>query len=139
VARLAKNNLMLKHIGVAFYQVARSSTLIFTIVLSRILLQKDITYQAMIACFLVTCGFFVGIDQEDASGTLIFGRLTGSFVRLEINRKVCIPITADKHWYHATNIDRSLSPYRPLNMCLLMKTIDIETIQYSMTTEQNFR
>lgn len=83
VASLTMNNLMLKHIGVAFYQVARSSTLIFTIVLSRILLQKDITYQAMIACFLVTCGFFVGIDQEDASGTLsVWGIIYGILASL---------------------------------------------------------
>jgi GDP-fucose transporter C1 len=37
----------------------------------------------MIACFLVTCGFFVGIDQEDASGTLsVWGIIYGILASL---------------------------------------------------------
>ncbi|VDH96120.1 solute carrier family 35 (GDP-fucose transporter), member C1 [Mytilus galloprovincialis] len=83
VASLTMNNLMLKHIGVAFYQVARSWTLIFTILFSQCLLKKDITYKAIIACLIVTCGFFIGIDQEDASGTLsVWGIIYGIFASL---------------------------------------------------------
>lgn len=78
VCTLTFNNLMLKHIGVAFYQVARSFTIIFTIILSALILKKGITWRACGACFLVVCGFFVGIDQEDVSGTLsVFGIIYG--------------------------------------------------------------
>ncbi|KAH3755171.1 GDP-fucose transporter 1-like [Dreissena polymorpha] len=70
VCSLTFNNLMLKHIGVAFYQVARSFTIIFTIGLSAIYLKKGLTARAVMSCFLVVCGFFIGIDQEDVSGTL---------------------------------------------------------------------
>lgn len=83
VASLTMNNLMLKHISVAFYQVARSSTLIFTILLSQCMLHKPITWKAIIACLIVTCGFFIGIDQEDASGTLsVWGIIYGIFASL---------------------------------------------------------
>lgn len=72
VCGLTFNNLMLKHIGVAFYQVARSFTIIFTIGLSAIFLGRGLTLRAVMSCFLVVCGFFIGIDQEDVSGTLSF-------------------------------------------------------------------
>lgn len=78
VCGLTFNNLMLKHIGVAFYQVARSFTIIFTIGLSATVLGRRLAPRALISCLLVVCGFFVGIDQEDASGTLsIFGVIYG--------------------------------------------------------------
>jgi len=70
VCGMTFNNLMLKHIGVAFYQVARSFTIIFTIILSAIYLKKGLNGRAVCACVLVVIGFFIGIDQEDVSGTL---------------------------------------------------------------------
>lgn len=70
VCGLTFNNLMLRHIGVAFYQVARSFTIIFTIGLSAFYLKRGSMWRAIVACFLVVCGFVLGIDQEDASGTL---------------------------------------------------------------------
>lgn len=78
VCGLTFNNLMLKHIGVAFYQVARSFTIIFTIGLSASVLGRQLTLRAVVSCLLVVCGFFVGIDQEDVSGTLsVFGVIYG--------------------------------------------------------------
>ncbi|KAL4220815.1 hypothetical protein ACF0H5_019083 [Mactra antiquata] len=83
VCSLTFNNLMLKHIGVAFYQVARSFTIIFTIGLSACILGKGLTPRALISCFLVVCGFFIGIDQEDVSGTLsVFGVIYGLLASL---------------------------------------------------------
>ncbi|XP_052821446.1 GDP-fucose transporter 1-like isoform X1 [Mya arenaria] len=70
VCCLTFNNLMLKHIGVAFYQVARSFTIIFTIIFSAVFLKKGLTTRAVCSCLLVVAGFFIGIDQEDVSGTL---------------------------------------------------------------------
>jgi GDP-fucose transporter C1 len=83
VCGLTFNNLMLKHIGVAFYQVARSFTIIFTIGLSALVLGRGLTLRAVISCFLVVCGFFIGIDQEDVSGTLsVFGVIYGILASL---------------------------------------------------------
>lgn len=70
VSSLTFNNLMLKNIGVAFYQVARSFTIIFTIALSACVLGKGFTPRSVIACLLVVAGFFIAIDQEDITGTL---------------------------------------------------------------------
>ena len=78
VVSLTFNNLMLKHIGVAFYQVARSFTIIFTMIMSSLILRKGLSMRATFACLLVITGFFIGIDQEDASGTLnVFGIIYG--------------------------------------------------------------
>ena len=78
VVSITFNNLMLKHIGVAFYQVARSFTIIFTMILSSMILRKGLSMRATFACLLVITGFFIGIDQEDASGTLnVFGIIYG--------------------------------------------------------------
>lgn len=78
VASLTFNNLMLKNIGVAFYQVARSFTIIFTIILSACVLGKGLTVRSVIACLLVVSGFIIAIDQEDVTGTLsIMGVIYG--------------------------------------------------------------
>ncbi|KAK3593280.1 hypothetical protein CHS0354_012375 [Potamilus streckersoni] len=78
VLSLVFNNLMLKHINVAFYQVARSVTIIFTILMSACMLRKKISCQAGIACLIIIAGFVLGIDQEDVSGTLsVFGIIYG--------------------------------------------------------------
>ena len=61
---IVTNNLLLKHIGVAFYQVARSSTLIFTVLLSRLIMKVPITYHVAISCLLTVAGFMVTVDQE---------------------------------------------------------------------------
>ncbi|KAK6177446.1 hypothetical protein SNE40_015544 [Patella caerulea] len=78
VASLTLNNLMLKHVAVAFYQVARSFTLIFTIILSVFMLKKGIKCLTLFSCFLVICGFFVSVEEEEQSGTLsIWGIIYG--------------------------------------------------------------
>ena len=61
---IVMNNLLLKHIGVSFYQVARSSTLIFTVILSWVLLGIPLTWRVTVSCFLIVVGFFVSMDQE---------------------------------------------------------------------------
>ncbi|XP_076451836.1 GDP-fucose transporter 1-like [Babylonia areolata] len=64
IAVIVMNNLLLKHIGVAFYQVARSSTLIFTVVFSRFFLGVRVTLPVMASCFLIMLGFVISVDQE---------------------------------------------------------------------------
>lgn len=61
---LVLNNLLLKHITVAFYQVARSSTLIFTVIFSRFFLGVPVTLPVMMSCLLIMLGFVISVDQE---------------------------------------------------------------------------
>lgn len=87
VGMLAFNNLCLKLVGVAFFQIARSMTLIFTVVLSSLVLRRHTSLRAGACCGLVVVGFIVGIDQEGVSGTLstrgvIYGLITSLFVAL---------------------------------------------------------
>lgn len=87
VGMLTFNNLCLKNVGVAFYQVARSLTLIFVVVFSVVLLKKSVSWRVVACCLVVACGFVLGVDQESLSGTLsvggvIFGVITSLFVSL---------------------------------------------------------
>lgn len=58
------NNLLLKHIGVAFYQVARSSTLIFAVLFSKLILGGPIAIRVLFSCCLIMGGFFVSVKEE---------------------------------------------------------------------------
>ena len=87
VGMLTFNNLCLKHVGVAFFQVARSMTLIFTVVFSITILHQKISLRVLGCCLLVAGGFVLGIDQENLKGTLsvvgvIYGVVTSLFVSL---------------------------------------------------------
>ena len=87
VSMLSFNNLCLKHVSIAFYQVARSLTIIFTIIFSIVILRRRVSTQIMMCCFVVALGFFLGIDQENLAGTLsisgvIFGMVTSIFIAL---------------------------------------------------------
>ncbi|CAG5129060.1 unnamed protein product [Candidula unifasciata] len=61
---LVFNNLMLKHISVAFYQAARSLTLLFVITFSVFILHEKITSRLMLSCLCIVCGFYVCVDEE---------------------------------------------------------------------------
>ncbi|CAL1531295.1 unnamed protein product [Lymnaea stagnalis] len=61
---LVFNNLMLKYISVAFYQVARSLTLIFVITLSILLLHEKMTSKVVLSCLFIIMGFYIGVDEE---------------------------------------------------------------------------
>lgn len=87
VGGLTLNNLMLKHISVAFYQVARSFTLVFTVMLSVYILCKPFTRKVLLCCFLVIGGFSLSVKEEDVSGTLslwgiLYGIVASFFVAL---------------------------------------------------------
>ncbi|KAL8601444.1 hypothetical protein ACOMHN_042448 [Nucella lapillus] len=58
------NNLLLKDIGVEFYQIARSSTLIFTVLFTRLFLGVKISVRVLFSCTLILLGFMVSVDQE---------------------------------------------------------------------------
>ncbi|ESO85183.1 hypothetical protein LOTGIDRAFT_221416 [Lottia gigantea] len=78
VASLTLNNLMLKHISVAFYQIGRSFTLIFTIILSVCMLHKHLKITTLIPCVCIILGFFISVGEEEESGTVsIWGIIYG--------------------------------------------------------------
>ena len=87
VSMLSFNNLCLKYVGVAFYQVARSTTLIFTVIFSITILKKTVSMRVVACCIIVACGFILGIDQEKFMGTLsvrgvVYGVISSLFVSL---------------------------------------------------------
>ncbi|GFS26050.1 GDP-fucose transporter 1 [Elysia marginata] len=72
------NNLMLKYISVAFYQLARSLTLIFVILFSGIVLGEKISWRVICSCFLIVFGFYIGVDEEIfAQGLHVLGVIYG--------------------------------------------------------------
>lgn len=70
VSMIAFNNLCLKFVGVAFYNVGRSLTTVFNVVLTYFLLGKTTSGQALCTCAVIILGFFVGVDQEKSGGEL---------------------------------------------------------------------
>jgi len=64
VGMLSFNNMCLKLVGVSFYQVARSTTIIFVVIFSVIILRRSVSKMVVLCCGFVASGFFLGIDQE---------------------------------------------------------------------------
>ena len=68
-------------------QVARSTTIIFVVIFSVLILKKTVSKAIATCCGLVACGFFLGIDQEKALGSLsvkgvTFGVMSSIFIAL---------------------------------------------------------
>ena len=87
VGMLSFNNLCLKNVGIAFYQVARSSTLIFPVILSVLILRKSVPWKLIGSCLCVSGGFVLGVVQKCLAGThspkgVLDGILTSYFVSL---------------------------------------------------------
>ncbi|CAD5122162.1 unnamed protein product [Dimorphilus gyrociliatus] len=87
ILMLTLNNFCLKLVGVVFYQIARSLTLLFVVSLSAIILKKSISCSALTCCIALSTGFALGVDQERAAGSLnlsgvIYGIVTSLVVAL---------------------------------------------------------
>jgi len=77
------NNLMLKYISVAFYQVARSLTMVFIIGFSVIVLKEKITKNIFFSCGFIILGFYVALDEEILNqGVKMIGILYGIIASL---------------------------------------------------------
>lgn len=135
VIMIVMNNLMLKHIGVASYQVARSFTLVFTIVLSVRMLKQPLTWKVSLACLLIVIGYVIGIDEENNTGTLsIWGIIYGLLASL--SAAVCG--IYHKRVGSATNIDSlKQAYYRSINGCLLLSPLVYSTGQGGQVLESN--
>jgi len=78
------NNLCLKYVEVSFYQVARSLTIVFNIVLSTYVLGKFTSNPVKICCTIVVVGYLLGCDAEvhfNMHG-VVYGVLSSFFVAL---------------------------------------------------------
>ncbi|GJJ70227.1 solute carrier family 35 (GDP-fucose transporter), member C1 [Entomortierella parvispora] len=90
VLMLTLNNLCLQLVEVTFYQVARSLSIFFNILLTWVLLRQPTSLGAMFACSVVVLGFFVGSYGETnfswpgllaGVGSSIFVALYGIYVK----------------------------------------------------------
>jgi len=104
VGMISFNNLCLKYVGVSFYNVGRSLTTVFNVVLSYMFLGQSTSLKALLACGVIIGGFFLGVDQEDSSGDLsilgvIFGISASLCVALNsILVKRALPLVDNNEW-----------------------------------------
>ncbi|XP_064632405.1 GDP-fucose transporter 1-like [Lineus longissimus] len=104
VGMITFNNLCLKYVNVAFYYVGRSMTTVFNVIMTYLILGQKTTWQAMVCCTIIVVGFLLGVDQEDAAGSLsvmgvIFGVLASLFVALNaIFTKKVLPAVNQNIW-----------------------------------------
>lgn len=117
VCMITFNNLCLQKVGVAFYNVGRSLTTVFNVVLSYLFLKQTTSVQALLCCAVIIGGFFLGVDQEGASGSLsttgvVFGVLASACVALNaIYTKKILPLVDNNVW--------KLALYNNINATLL--------------------
>ncbi|KAN0035877.1 hypothetical protein ACTA71_005168 [Dictyostelium dimigraforme] len=95
------NNLCLEYVEVSFYQVARSLTICFSLVLTYVVLKSKTSYRATMACLVVFLGFLLGSAGEVNFSWLgiIFGLLSSFFVALySIAVKRVLPAVDGNEW-----------------------------------------
>lgn len=89
VAMITTNNLCLKYVGVSFYYVGRSLTTVFNVICSYLILGQVTSVKAILCCVVIVSGFLLGVDQEDAAGTLsVIGVLYG------VSASLCVALNA---------------------------------------------
>merc|ERR1712077_94401 len=98
------NNLCLKFVGVSFYYIGRSLTTVFNVLFTYVILGQKTTTRAILCCVTIIFGFWLGIDQENESGSLsisgtIYGVLASVFVSLyAIFIKRILPVVDNNVW-----------------------------------------
>ncbi|KAM6462767.1 GDP-fucose transporter 1 [Liasis olivaceus] len=129
IGMITFNNLCLKFVGVAFYNVGRSLTTVFNVLLSYLLLKQTTSLYALLSCGIIIGGFWLGIDQEGAEGTLswagiIFGVLASLCVSLNaIYTKKVLPVVDSSIW--------RLTFYNNINACVLFLFLLLFTNEFS--------
>jgi GDP-fucose transporter C1 len=115
VGMITFNNFCLKHVEVSFYNVARSLTIVFNVIVSRILSGTTTSPKTLACLALVVAGFYIGsIGEVNFShfGTAC-GVLSSLFVSLNsIFTKRILPLVDHNHW--------SLTFYNNINACMIV-------------------
>lgn len=114
VGMITFNNLCLMWVEVSFYNVARSLTIVFNVILSQYILGSYTSPKTMACLAIVIFGFFMGSKGElnfSLWGTLS-GVLSSLFVSLNsIFTKKVLPAVDNDHW--------KLTFYNNVNACIL--------------------
>uniref|UniRef100_A0A8C4NM18 Solute carrier family 35 member C1 n=1 Tax=Eptatretus burgeri TaxID=7764 RepID=A0A8C4NM18_EPTBU len=113
---IAFNNLCLKSVGVAFYNVGRSLTTVFNVIMSYVLLGQTTSLRSLICCAIIIGGFWLGVDQESQHNSLsilgiLYGVLASLCVSLNaIYMKKILPLVEGSIWRltYYNNINASL-------------------------------
>lgn len=117
VGMITFNNLCLKNVGISFYYIGRSLTTVFNVLLTFFILGQRTSMSAIACCAVIVGGFYLGVDQEDASGSFslsgtIYGILASLFVSLfSIYIKKILPVVNGDIWL--------LTFYNNINACFL--------------------
>ncbi|EEA05524.1 uncharacterized protein CMU_025300 [Cryptosporidium muris RN66] len=75
VGMIAFSNTCLKYVLISTYQVARSTTILFNIILAYIVLGQRTSFKSIIACLVVVIGFIIG--ALDPTTLSLFGVIMG--------------------------------------------------------------
>lgn len=104
----------LKWVEVSFYNVARSLTIVFNVILTKIMLGSSSSTPTLLCLGVVILGFFMGSSGElnfSMKGT-VAGLLSSLFVSLNsIYTKKVLPVVDNDHW--------KLTYYNNINACIL--------------------
>lgn len=104
VCMITANNMCLKYLGVAFYNVARALTTVFNVIFTYVLLGQQTSLKAIACCGIIISGFLFGINEEGQGGDLsykgvFFGVLGSLFVCLNaIYTKRMMPVIDGNIW-----------------------------------------
>lgn len=104
VGMITFNNLCLKYVGVAFYNIGRSLTTVFNVILSYTVLKQATSVPAILCCAVIVVGFILGVNQEGNTGELsyigvVFGILASLCVSLNsIFTKKVLPAVEGNLW-----------------------------------------
>lgn len=87
VLMIGFNNICLKYVDIAFYQVARSLTILFSLIFTYFILKESTSVPAIISCFVVIFGYIIGTLGEYGTikfswNGVIFGIGSSAFVSL---------------------------------------------------------
>merc|ERR1712018_763538 len=87
-----------------FYYIGRSLTTVFNVIFTYLILGQKTTTRAILCCVTIIFGFWLGIDQENESGSLsisgtLYGVLASVFVSLyAIFIKRILPVVDNNVW-----------------------------------------
>ncbi|XP_038061320.1 GDP-fucose transporter 1-like [Patiria miniata] len=134
VGMITMNNLCLKYVGVAFYNIGRSLTTVFNVMLSYVFLKQTTSLKAILCCCIIILGFLLGVNQEDSAGVLsyigvVYGILASLCVSLNaIFTKKTLPSVENNIW--------RLMFYNNINALLLF--LPLLYLTDEITAIQNF-
>ena len=113
VGMITFNNLSLKYVEVSFYNVARSLTIVFNVVLTYLMLGETTSQRVLLMLGVVVSGFFLGSASEMRFSWLgsLFGVTSSLFVALNgIYNKKAMPEVGGNVWRLSlyTNVSASV-------------------------------